>query len=117
MIDIQKYKTLLEEEKTDLEVELSAIAQPSSEDPHVWEAIQNDTTMEADPNDQADHLDEYQENRAVVEVLNPQYKEVLSALDRIEQGTYGTCSVCGNEIEEDRLEADPSASTCKVHMS
>jgi RNA polymerase-binding protein DksA len=38
--------------------------------------------------------------------------EIISALERIESGTYGTCSACGGEIGEQRLEAYPWASLC-----
>ena len=33
--------------------------------------------------------------------------EVEAALGRIEDGTYGTCAVCGKPIAEERLEAVP----------
>jgi DnaK suppressor protein len=38
--------------------------------------------------------------------------EIDSALGRIEDGTYGTCSSCGEEIPRARLEANPWASLC-----
>lgn len=34
------------------------------------------------------------------------------ALDRITQGTYGICLMCGKEIAEERLESIPSAALC-----
>ena len=34
------------------------------------------------------------------------------ALDRIENGTFGTCARCGKQIAEDRLEALPYATRC-----
>ncbi|MBD0328870.1 MAG: TraR/DksA C4-type zinc finger protein [Thermoleophilia bacterium] len=41
---------------------------------------------------------------------------VLTAIDgalrRIEDGTYGTCRVCGREIAPERLEARPWADLC-----
>ncbi len=36
---------------------------------------------------------------------------------RIEDGTYGVCTVSGEEIETERLEADPAAKTCKAHLN
>ncbi|HWH05467.1 MAG TPA: TraR/DksA C4-type zinc finger protein [Gaiellaceae bacterium] len=41
-----------------------------------------------------------------------QLREVEDALERIEAGTYGTCTKCGNPIAEERLEALPWASLC-----
>lgn len=38
--------------------------------------------------------------------------EIDGALERIEDGTYGTCSSCGEEIPLARLEANPWASLC-----
>lgn len=38
--------------------------------------------------------------------------EIDAALARIEDGTYGTCSVCGREIGEERLEARPWSTLC-----
>jgi RNA polymerase-binding protein DksA len=38
--------------------------------------------------------------------------EINTALKRIEDGTYGTCKVCGKEIAPERLEAYPWASLC-----
>jgi RNA polymerase-binding protein DksA len=42
-------------------------------------------------------------------------KEIASvqrALGRIEDGTYGTCVRCGEQIAPDRLEARPEAALC-----
>ena len=39
-------------------------------------------------------------------------REVEEALTRIEDGTYGTCAVCGREIPPERLEAVPWATLC-----
>jgi RNA polymerase-binding transcription factor DksA len=116
MTDTHIFKDRLEKEKTSLEEQLATVGQPSTENPGEWEAVQKDTEQESDLHDQADHLDEYQENRAIIDVLNTQHREVLAALARIENGTYGVCEVCKEPIEIERLEADPSAKTCKAHM-
>jgi RNA polymerase-binding protein DksA len=38
--------------------------------------------------------------------------EINAALNRIEDGSYGTCVNCGREIPRERLEANPWASLC-----
>jgi len=38
--------------------------------------------------------------------------EIDAALKRIDDGTYGTCSNCGKEIAQERLEAYPWAALC-----
>jgi RNA polymerase-binding protein DksA len=39
-------------------------------------------------------------------------KAINEALQRIEDGTFGTCGRCGNPIAEERLEAIPYANRC-----
>jgi RNA polymerase-binding transcription factor DksA len=39
-------------------------------------------------------------------------EDIVLALERIENGVYGLCVRCGNEISEDRLIALPYAGTC-----
>lgn len=39
-------------------------------------------------------------------------KRVNEALDHIENGTYGTCDMCGERIQEERLKALPYANLC-----
>lgn len=39
-------------------------------------------------------------------------EEIEGALERIRNGSYGLCEVCGDPIEKDRLEADPLLRVC-----
>lgn len=39
-------------------------------------------------------------------------KDIDEALDRVEEGTYGVCEECGDEIGEKRLQAVPFAIYC-----
>jgi len=39
-------------------------------------------------------------------------QDIESALERMEQGTYGVCTKCGKEIEVARLNVLPQAATC-----
>ena len=38
--------------------------------------------------------------------------KVEGALERMDDGTYGTCTVCGQKIPDERLEAVPYATLC-----
>jgi RNA polymerase-binding protein DksA len=40
------------------------------------------------------------------------YKEVLTALERVEAGTFGACVSCGAQIAPERLLAMPAAALC-----
>lgn len=44
-------------------------------------------------------------------------REVDSALERMDKGTYGLCQECHETIEEDRLLADPLVCYCLDHLS
>lgn len=41
--------------------------------------------------------------------------QVRTASSRLDDGTYGTCEVCGGQIAQDRLEARPWATRCIRH--
>jgi len=44
-------------------------------------------------------------------------EEIRRAIQRIKDKTFGKCSVCGEDIEEERLEVIPYADKCKRHMN
>jgi sigma-B regulation protein RsbU (phosphoserine phosphatase) len=44
-------------------------------------------------------------------------QQVDSALERIDNGSYGICDVCHDPIEEDRLLVDPLLTVCLDHLS
>lgn len=48
----------------------------------------------------------------VVDALRSQVEGIDAALARIEEGTYGTCASCGNDIGAARLEFRPSSILC-----
>ncbi len=56
------------------------------------------------------------ENDEVVDAIGNETRQSLYdiqvALDRIADGTYGECEVCGGEIGEGRLRAIPEAARC-----
>jgi DnaK suppressor protein len=42
--------------------------------------------------------------------------EVQGALERLDAGTYGRCSECGDAIDDLILEESPTASLCPAHL-
>ena len=56
------------------------------------------------------------ENDEVLESLDSttleEVKQIQSALERINAGTYGTCLGCGRPVGDERLQAVPHAATC-----
>jgi len=111
-----KYKKLLEEEKDKLIAELNTIGRVNPANPKDWEATPtNLESNSADENETADEIEEFEGNSAILKQLEIQLNNINLALAEIEKGTYGKCVVCGTDIPEDRLLANPSALTCIEH--
>lgn len=117
-IDTQVFKAKLEEEKRGLETSLATVGQQNPDNPKDWEGKAEDIDAEmSDPNDVADNIEEYESNSAITSELEVRLTNINNALRSIEEGTYGICRICKKEIEEDRLGANPAASTCKEHIN
>lgn len=114
--ELSLYKTRLTEELGLLESELNHAGTRDPEHPTDWTAKPDSMDiLEADENEVADSHESLQENQALVTDLEARYREVTSAIERIKEGTYGVCKVCGKPIEKDRLEANPAANTDIEH--
>ncbi len=115
-IDTKHFQKKLLEEKALIENDLSKVARQNPDNPEDWEAVPDTHDAVYEENTAGDSIDEYEKRNGIVNMLEPKLRDIKSALERIENGTYGVCTICGKEIESDRLEANPSASTCKEHM-
>jgi len=115
MENISHFKQKLEEELIEVEDRLRAAGMQN--DAGEWEAVEKDIDETATESDElADRMEEYGEDRAEVGAIQIHWRNIERALEKIEAGTYGACEVCGEAIEEDRLEANASARTCKTHL-
>jgi RNA polymerase-binding transcription factor DksA len=82
-----------------------------------WEADAGEIDTTATQQDEiADRIEAFEERGGEMDALEVQWKNIKRALEKIEAGEYGICEVSGEEIEADRLEANPSARTCVLHM-
>jgi RNA polymerase-binding transcription factor DksA len=55
------------------------------------------------------------ENKSLASQLRNELDEVERALGKLDDGTYGKCETCGQEIVPARLEAKPAARFCIEH--
>ena len=110
------FKQKLETDKEKLESEMGSVGRRNPSVPGDWESVPSEIGMESDLADQADVVMSRESNTAILADLEARYDTVVSALKRIEKGVYGKCEVCGDKIEDARLEADPSATTCTKHL-
>lgn len=116
-IDYEHFKEKLEAEKKLLEKELEKVGRRNPDNLSDWEATPADRDVsQADENTMADSIEGYEDNVAIVNTLEARYQDTKSALDKIKHGTYGLCQVCKEEVDIERLEANPSARTCRKHM-
>lgn len=65
--------------------------------------------------DSAQVAAELGENMSLAVALRDQLADIEGALQRLDDGTYGLCSVCGKEISPARLEAMPATPFCIDH--
>ncbi len=116
-IDIEYFKTKLEEELILVERELNSVGRKNPTNKKDWEAEPADMNVDsADSNEVADNMEEFEGNTAVLKELEIRYNDVKDALTKIEENKYGICEVSSEQIEEERLIANPAARTCKAHM-
>ncbi len=111
----QKLKQKLEQELAKLELELTDIGHINSADHIDWTGVSDVPTETEDKNILADKVEEEQTNNAIVDELEVRRLAVKNALEKMKNGGYGICEVCGKEIEEERLLVNPAASTCIEH--
>ncbi len=116
ILDTDNFTQKLLEEKALVEKELATVARRNPENKNDWEPTPNIDERPVERDEVAEKLESFEENIAIARRLEAQLAEVNTALDAIKSGSYGKCSVCGNEIESARLDANPSATTCKAHM-
>lgn len=100
MIDLKKVKAELETKLRELDERAHEIDDDLSETP--------------DPN-WSEHAVEAEDDEVLEEVgaiTLVEIGQIKTALAKIEDGTYGVCDGCGEEIPEKRLEALPYATRC-----
>ncbi|MCB2089254.1 MAG: TraR/DksA family transcriptional regulator [Sphingomonadaceae bacterium] len=93
--------------KTELETRLANLLERA-------EVIEDDLRhpLDADWEEQAADLADDEALEGVDNVLRDEIHQIRLALLRIENGSYGTCAKCGDEIAPERLKARPIATRC-----
>lgn len=64
-----------------------------------------------------ERLEQGQPDASSLEQVEAELADVEQALRRLDEGSYGTCEVCGGPITDARLEAHPAARVCDRHAS
>jgi DnaK suppressor protein len=100
-IDVKKYKDILEKKKEELAA--AAPARTPTTDPG---------SKSGDWIDQSSQESDVHVHLALKQTDSKLLRAIEEAIHRIEQGTYGICTDCENEIAPNRLEAVPWTRVC-----
>ena len=100
MPDTTAAKARLEAQLAELEDRLSRLDRDLSETP------------DPDSSERAVQMVDDEALEGQAQVAANEIASVRRALERIEDGSYGQCVKCGEEIAEGRLEARPEAALC-----
>ena len=116
-LDLEKFKEKLDKEKEVLERELKTLG-VVSKDSNDWEATSAEEVSgpEADENDLADRFEDFEERSETLNELEIRLVAINKAIEKVENEKYGICEIGGEEIEIERLEANPAATTCLKHL-
>jgi len=117
---LQEFKISLEKERSLLTAELTSIADPDPKMKGDWHARFPkfeivETSSSSDREVEADEIEEYEMRLAEEQSLESRLLAVTKALERISNGTYGSCKTCGKAIAIDRLRANPAAEHDMAH--
>ena len=108
---LEELKEKLETQKKAIKGELENFAEEDPNLKHNWDA-KFPNREDADKDESADDAQEYDNMLSLEHSLELKLKDVKSALEKIENGTYGICENCGKKITEERLLVCPEAKTC-----
>jgi RNA polymerase-binding protein DksA len=112
-MDNTKAKQLLEARKADLQ-KIAHIATEQG-DLNV-EQRESAGDVATDPTELASDTLEREVDLSIRDAAEDSLRMVEAALERVSEGTYGTCARCGEPIPDERLEARPEAEYCVEHQ-
>ena len=102
----QELKTMLEERRRELVLEVHAkIRDARAENTHEHNVLDEGETSDIDIQEEIGF--------ALIQMKAEKLDKINTALRRIDEGTYGVCFECGDEIAGPRLKALPFAVRCK----
>ncbi len=106
---------LLTEERTRLESLRSRIDNIGDETQE--DSISELSTVDQHPADVGSETFERTKDLSLQEDLTGRLDDIARASEKVDDGSYGTCEVCGEPIPDERLEAMPAARYCLEHQA
>lgn len=112
---LTKLKAYLVDEKNRIEESLRQNDNFGLNRGHFHESMGELSSYDNHPADEGTELYEREKDIALEEHTKLELKNINHALAKMEDGTYGQCEVCGQDIPAERLEALPTTTYCKEH--
>ncbi len=110
MVDREQYKKILLQKKQQILEEGGGVGQPRLAP--FRDEVTDLSLADNHPADLGSEDYERGKDLALQEQRLSQLRRIEEALNRIEEGSYGTCLRCGREIPPERLEVAPEAPYC-----
>jgi YteA family regulatory protein len=110
-LDVEKFREVLLEEQARLKGQTRRI-QRRDEYADQSDEMSELADYDNHPADIATETFEREKDLALDENIDDILDSINRALEKIDEGTYGICDRCGNNISKARLEALPYASFC-----
>jgi YteA family regulatory protein len=112
---LSQLKDQLQQSKEDLNHRLS-----ENNDLNLKDSILRDSSFELSaydnhPGDEGTELFEREKDIALYEHYRNEIRDIENALAAMQEGSYGKCKVCGEDIPSERLEALPTTLYCIDH--
>lgn len=107
---LSQIKDTLLASKARLEKELGQFAKPKEDNPTDFDAQYPEMGDTVDDN--AQEVAMYSDRLSLERTLEKEYADVLKALKKIEDGSYGMCKYCKIPITKARLLARPESGSC-----
>ena len=85
-------------------------------DPNNVSASEVQGSLGQHPADMGTERETQMEGDGLADDAERQRDELDAAIARIDDGSWGTCVVCGRAIDDERLEARPQALRCREHQ-
>lgn len=103
MLDLEAYKSQLQNMRSEFTHRVEALEKDIH---HTEEPVEKDFAEQATQS----------ENDEVMNALDDEAKTAIIQIDnallRVQNGTFGVCETCGNQINENRLQVIPFANLC-----
>ena len=109
--DLDYFKNLLMEKKSQANADLNELERQSRSD-HALESSDDRSAYSLHMADRGTDAMEREKTMLFAQREGAYLDYVDEALERVADGTYGSCRVCNGEIGRARLEAVPTATQC-----